>query len=106
MIIFPIWSKHAVTRRKKHGITEEQIADCWVYGIPSRTYKKDKETKEIKECWKIVGSYITLIISTDDLLIITMYPNNYREKQYEYWAKWNDTRGDIQGITFITEEVK
>jgi len=98
LLYVPKWSKHAERRKDEHNITEKEIADTWIYGIPIKT------NKEKFERWRIIGNEITLIVTEKTYIIITMFPNSHSDKFYEHCANWNKLSGNIQGIVLAMDE--
>lgn len=74
MLNLPNWGMHAELKKARHNITEEQIADTWVYG--ELIQDRDK-------CYRLVGKDITLVLSSSGEFIITLYPNKYKDKESE-----------------------
>jgi hypothetical protein len=67
----PNWGDHAAEAKERHGITEEAIADAWVYG----------ELEPTRDgCWRLIGKEITLVLSKNGMFIITLYPNKYSDQ--------------------------
>ena len=71
MFCLPRWDAHANSRKKRHGISETQIAHTWLYGEP---------TKQEDGSWRLIGEEITLILSKEGDFIITMYPNKHKDR--------------------------
>jgi len=62
----PNWGVHAASAKDRHNITEDEIAETWVYG----------ELESTRDgCWRLIGKEITLVLSKKGNFIITMYPN-------------------------------
>ena len=67
----PNWGSHAEIAKIRHKITEEAIADVWVYGELEAT--RDG-------CWRLIGKEITLVLSSSGEFIITLYPNKHGDR--------------------------
>ncbi len=64
----PNWGDHAQSAKDRHDITEEEIAETWVYG----------ELEPTRDgCWRLIGKEVTLVLSKNGTFIITMYPNKH-----------------------------
>ena len=64
----PNWGGHAQSAKDRHNITEEEIAETWVFG----------ELESTRDgCWRLIGKEITLVLSKKGNFIITMYPNKH-----------------------------
>lgn len=72
MIFIPRWGDHAGRAKRRHGITEAQIAQTWTFGIV--------EQQPLDNCWRIIGKEITLIVDEEEGFIVTMYPNKHRDR--------------------------
>jgi hypothetical protein len=66
----PKWGPHAEKAKNIHNITEQEIADTWVYG----------ELESTRDgCWRLVGEEVTLVLSRAGTFIITLYPNKHKD---------------------------
>ena len=74
MLKMPDWGKHANGAKAKHRIKEEQIALTWLYG---------ELNDDRNNCYRLVGSEVTLVLNQTGEFIITMYPN----KPKDYYAQ-------------------
>ena len=83
----PTWNVHADQAKKRHGISEKQIALTWVHGMAEPT--RDG-------CWRIIGEEITLVTNPAGNFIITMYPNKYRDRFTERIARARRFLGTVR----------
>ena len=84
----PNWGPHAIQAARRHGITEQQIANAFVYGFP-------EPTREY--CWKLIGEEVTLVLNAGGDFIVTMYPNHYRDRHIAKSVAFNRRIGYVRG---------
>lgn len=73
MLSPPQYGPHATLKKNEHNVTEEQIANAWVFG--------ELEPSDAQPgCWRLIGDEITLVLSPNGTFIITMYPNKHNDK--------------------------
>ena len=87
-MFIPKWGDHADKAKRRHDITEAQIAHTWLFGVIEPTRE---------DCWKIVGEEVTLIVSADGTFVITMYPNKYNDRHTSKLAAWRTKKGNTRG---------
>ena len=69
----PYWGPHAEIAKIRHNITEEEIAETWVYG--------ELEPEPTRgNCWRLIGKKVTLVLNKKGNFIITLYPNKYKDQ--------------------------
>ena len=87
-MFIPKWGEHADKAKRRHDITETQIAHAWTFGLAEPT--RDN-------CWRIIGEEVTLVVSADGEFIITMYPNKYNDRHTSKLAEWRAKQGKMRG---------
>jgi len=88
MLFFPPrWGPHADRRKRKHGISERQIAFTWLYGESHR---------EREYFWRLIGEEVTLIMDPLQIFIITMFPNRYKDRFIARNARLRRADGNVR----------
>jgi len=87
-VFIPKWGDHADKAKRRHDITELQIAHTWLYGLAEPT--RDN-------CWRIIGEEVTLVVSKVGDFIITMYPNKHHDRHTSKIAQWRQRKGKTRG---------
>lgn len=85
-IHIPDWGRHALSAARRHGITEEQMAETWLFGLEERG--KDN-------CWRIVGKDVTLIMDKKWYFIVTVYPNQHKDRFKAVKAAIKQEKGEV-----------
>lgn len=70
-VYLPNWGPHALKAAKRHGITERQMAEAWLFG---------SEEKGKDNCWRIIGKDVTLIMDKTWYFIVTVYPTQHKDR--------------------------
>lgn len=87
-MFIPTWGDHADKAKRRHDISEAQIAHTWLFGVAGLT--RDG-------CWRLVGEEVTLVVSATGDFVITMYPNKYNDRHTSKLATWRERKGRTRG---------
>ncbi|RLI52915.1 MAG: hypothetical protein DRO87_12420 [Candidatus Thorarchaeota archaeon] len=68
-MLVPKWGPHADKAKRQRGITEQEIARAWLFGI-------EVEAKDGKRM--IIGPEVSLIMANE--FIVTMFPTKYKDR--------------------------
>jgi len=83
-LLVPKWGPHADKAKQRRGITEQEIARAWLFGI-------EVEAKDGKRM--IIGPEVSLIVAEN--FIVTMFPTRYKDRFAAKRAAYRAKKGLI-----------